>query len=157
MRNILASFGMWLVRRYDSVRSGGVPQNAEQITSKLSPWLLACAVGSHNGSIYGGYGKNPLGFERWLLLVGRKEWAGTGFSETQIERALRKYAVANEARDMMEVLREEEARRGLKPSIVLRPGECVSASFDVTMASRHMGAVEKSTPEQAAQPGEAKP
>lgn len=101
------------------------------IIAKLNPWLLACAVGAMNGSIYGAVGASGLmDFDSWLRLVRRDDWqALTGVPDSVTEQALRSFAVANKHRHMAEVCADEERRRGLQPAPILGPGESMTVSF----------------------------
>lgn len=103
----------------------------DEVTSKLEPWVLACAVGAMNGSIYGAVGARGLmDFDTWLSLVRRDDWkALTGVADSITERALRAFATANQHRHMNEVCRDEEIKRGLKPAPILGPGESMTVSF----------------------------
>lgn len=98
----------------------------EEITSKLEPWTLACAVGASNGTIYASGQRGLLNLKTWLRLVNRDGWQHlTGASMGRIDAAIRVYVRANQHKHMNAVLREEEQRRGLQPSITIGPGESV--------------------------------
>ena len=87
------------------------PTTAE-ITAKLDPWLLACAVGAKNGSIYGPIrSRGLITFDTWLSVVNRDKWQDIGFTVAAIEKALRAYAVEHSSLDIEAVLKMEQTRR----------------------------------------------
>lgn len=108
-----------------SAALGIVP--SERVIAAMDPWTLACAVGAENGS-----GGMAIGFDMWFRLS-RKNWlpelvAKTCAAPSIIESALRGFVSANRHRDMMEVMREQEAARGLPSAPVLGPGESMTIS-----------------------------
>ncbi len=106
------------------------PTHEEILLRLNNPWLLACAVGAMNGSIYGGVGsRGVINFDSWLRLVRRNDWRNlTGVDDTLTEDALRSFATANKSRHMNEVLHEQETKCNISPSVTLGPGESISVT-----------------------------
>jgi hypothetical protein len=90
-------------------------QDADVVV-QLDPWLLACAVGAFNGSIYYGSGRNPLYFAAWINLVDLDDALRvTGLSMKKLRAVLMRYAIANCNKHMIDVLTDEHRRHGLLP------------------------------------------
>lgn len=103
-----------------------------EIAAKLEPWTLACAVGAANGTIYGPGQGGMLTLDLWLHCVQRKKWQSlTGVSDARTEKAIRSYVKLHRHQHMNDVLREEEARRGITPSVVLGPGESMTVTASI--------------------------
>lgn len=97
------------------------------ILAAFEPWTLACAVGAENGTV-----GTSMGFEMWFQ-CSRKNWLPKvrGFvnaSDTRIKSVLQTFVSANVHKDYRAVLREEEAKRGIRPSCVLGPGESMTVT-----------------------------
>lgn len=107
----------------------------DEIILKLDPWLLACAVGAMNGSMYGAVGtRGIMDFDVWILLVNKDKWRKrTGKPDVVVEQVLRRYAEAHRSEPMEFVLRGEEKKRGKIPSIMLRSGESVDIGISVDL------------------------
>jgi hypothetical protein len=102
-----------------------------EIIGRLNPWVLACAVGAANGSIYGKIGASSiLNLNSWLLCVNRSGW-NTGVSKAETEAALRRYVSLHLHQHMNDVLMEEETQRGMKPSVILGPGESMTIKVPI--------------------------
>lgn len=106
--------------------------NDEKIIAAIEPWMLACAVGSHNGTV-----GVHMGFKPWLLRS-KVNWMpdvkkATGASESAIEAALYRFVQANGHQHMNEVLRSVEKARGKAPAVVLGPGESMEVEVRVPL------------------------
>jgi hypothetical protein len=119
----------WFTRIFQAANKKAtslLPSTNEEIIARLEPWVLACAVGAANGSIYGKIGApGRLNLNLWLLCVNRSDW-NTGVSEAKTEAALRRYVSLHRHQHMNDVLHEEETRRGMKHSVTLGPGESMT-------------------------------
>ena len=102
-----------------------------EILSRLNPWTLACSVGALNGSIYGRVGERGfITLEIWCRHVEKDDWERlTGIADQQqILEALRQFAIENQNRNMIDVLKDLEQERGLVTSVTLAPGEPATIS-----------------------------
>lgn len=87
--------------------------NREQIIAQLDPWVLACAVGAMNGSIYGNIGsRGHLNFDLWFYLLNKDRLERIG-PLGDLRESLRWFAFQNRNFHMFEVMREECRKRGL--------------------------------------------
>lgn len=103
-----------------------------EIIDAMDPWTLACASGAENGSL-----GVRMGFD-WWLSCSRKNWVPqvtqkTGVSARRIESVLRGFVSRNSHKPYQVVLREEEQRRGQRPSAVLGPGESMTVTLNVPL------------------------
>jgi hypothetical protein len=100
--------------------------------STLSPWTLACAVGTLNGSLRGHPELGGIAFARWVTQPELRPH----------EASLREYAFQNIAKSYHQVLREERARRG-RDTFPSSPVEGIKKSvvfldFDGVLVTRHL-------------------
>jgi hypothetical protein len=107
-------------------RQPAVPD--EQIIGAIDPWMLACGAASENGSLGA-----RIPWDSWYRLsVGSwmpKVQAVTGASEPAIKAAFERYRDENCHLHYQSIMRREEASRGMKPSVVLGPGESITVEI----------------------------
>ncbi len=117
------------------------PKNLnEQRVNIFSPWMLACAVGTANGTLRGHDEMGELSFDQWIDLVG----------ESQQEGILRAYAEQNAAKSYYQVLTEERAKRGRRPFVAGAPGRAgrslIFLDFDGVLVPKHLGNKQQADP-----------